>query len=152
MRGRSIEIEQKAECLREIDVGKLPEHGFAIQPSVEKARQNRALQQRSPPVRFERQDGVRELREQDPAETRIKRADHHHDVAVATFQRGGPCDVVGGVLVDQPREHRGKFRGIVDEHRQVEQRNRFVRDAWVQTNPALVRRVEMLCGSRCRRR
>src|SRR5262249_42234206 len=92
VRRRRIEVEQKAEGLRQIDVGKIPQHCLTVHAAVEKTGQNGALQQRSPPIRIESEHGARQLREQNARKPAVKGTDQHDDIAVAMLQRRCTCE------------------------------------------------------------
>jgi len=117
---RRFEIEQQAQRVGQIDLGKLVEYGLAVHAAVEQAGQNRAAQQGLPPIGIEIQDRTGEAREQNPRQVRIERADQRHDVAVFLFQCSSRIGAAL-VIVGQAHEHAGELGRVVDEQREIDQ-------------------------------
>ena len=110
-----------------------------------------SAQQRAAAIGVEIEHGPRELGQQQASDVRLERADHHHHVVVAIVQRFAVGRIVGGA-VDEPAEDRRELTRIVDQQRQIDERQRRVLERQVGAQPALVGRIQVLrrTGDCCR--
>ncbi len=138
-----FEIEEQAERFREVDVGEVLQHR-AVDLAVEEAGQDGLAQQRLPRLRLEVEHGARQLPEHDARDAWVERREERRDVAELAAQ-GIVADFrFRDVILGQPQQHAGERCGILGEERQVDERDLLEARGWIDPDPALVWRIEMI--------
>ena len=148
---RRFELEQQAQRFGEVAVRKIAEDR-AGRPAVEEPRQNCPLQERSSPILRNREHGAGELAEHDAREMAVERRKEHRDVRELLFERPLARLVADRIIVSQAEQHRGHVRRVVDEDREVDERQGVPRGARFEPHPAFFRRIEVLRRPRRRSR
>ena len=143
LRRRGFQVEEEAQRFGQIQIGEVDQHRTVDAP-VEEARQDRFLQQVLAVRGIQVENGARQLGEEHAGETGLGRSEDGGHFGELLRERQVTLPGRDRVLAGQPHQHRRDFRRVIDNDRQIDERDGFERDGRIHPDPALVRRVEMV--------